>query len=328
MSGHWQLSDAVWRFLARTSEKVAQSCVGALSSTLEPILIIYRDLTQEQLDHEYNVRAGIPDYQDIFDRWKHDSAEFRASSVILDEIEYGQGKAQSIDIFKTERRGEPLVVFIHGGYWQSLDKSDFSYIARPYIEDGLNFAAINYRLAPTVSMAEIVSDVRDALVWLYRNATAHGYDAERIFVTGSSAGGHLTAVSLSTDWREFGAPANMIKGGCALSGLYDLEPIRLCYLNEKVRLNSADAHKFSPVHHIPSSASPLILAVGGDESTEFHRQQESYADAWRASGLSCTVIEQTNGHHFDMCDRLGDPSSAVYRSVVEMTRTSKALERN
>lgn len=287
-------------------------------------MIIYGDLTQAQLDQEYNVRAGIPDYQNIFDRWKRDSAAFRTSDSILRDLKYGHGAAQGIDIFRTGERGAPLIVFIHGGYWQSLDKSDFSYIARPYVEDGLNFAAINYRLAPAASMAEIVADVRDALVWLYRNAESHGCDPENIFVTGSSAGGHLTAISLSTDWREFGVPLNMIKGGCALSGLYDLEPIRLTYLNEKVCLDAEAAYQFSPIHHVPTIAPPLLLAVGGDESAEFHRQQANYADAWRARGLSCEIIEQTDGHHFDMCDRLGDRRSPVYQAVVKMARASEA----
>jgi len=234
------------------------------------------------------------------------------------DLAYGSDRAQKIDLFKTAKSNAPVVVFIHGGYWHSLDKSDFSYISRSFVEDGLNFAAINYRLAPAVTMQDIVSDVQSALLWLYRNLAKHDCDRERIFVTGSSAGGHLTALSVSTDWEKLGGPRDLIKGGCALSGLYDLEPIRLSYLNKSVKLNVGSADRFSPINTIPSEAPHLLLAVGGDESSEFHRQQETYARAWRNAGLSCEIIEQTDGHHFDMCDRLGDRGSAIYQSVVKM----------
>lgn len=284
----------------------------------EAILPVYRNFTQVELDTEYNVRAGIPDYQEIFDRWKSDSEAFRRMSHFEADLRYGPDHQQSIDLFRTSRSGAPIVVFIHGGYWQSLDKSDFSYIARPYLEDGMNFAAINYRLAPAVSMKEIIEDCRAALVWLHQNASRFNCDEKSIYVTGSSAGGHLTAMMLATDWRSYMAPPDLVKGGCALSGLYDLEPIRLCYLNGNVRLDESDVRLYSPVLAIPSSMPKLLLSVGGDESSEFHRQQHEYGQALRAAGIGCEVIEQIDGHHFDMCDRLGDRNELLYHAVKDM----------
>ncbi|CAO3456354.1 MULTISPECIES: alpha/beta hydrolase [Azospirillum] len=285
---------------------------------------IYRSFTQDQLDLEYNVRAGIPDHLDIFDRWKNDSEKFRQSANLHENLRYGADAAQSIDLFCSAGENAPIVVFIHGGYWQSLDKSDFSYIAKSYIEDGFNFAAVNYRLAPSVSMANIVSDVQNALLWLYRNAQTYRCDPGRIYVTGSSAGGHLTAMMMSTDWRSLSAPSDLVKGGCALSGLYDLEPIRLCYLNEKVRLDQNSAREFSPILRVPAAAAPLLISVGGGESSEFHRQQAVYVQAWREAGLTVQEIEQTDGHHFDMCDRLGDRREPLYQAVVGLIRSHGA----
>ncbi|MCM8735435.1 alpha/beta hydrolase [Azospirillum sp. A1-3] len=285
---------------------------------------VYRNFTQEQLDMEYNVRAGIPDHLDIFNRWKSDSEEFRGSARLHENLQYGTDAAQSIDLFLSAEINAPIVVFIHGGYWQSLDKSDFSYIAKPYIEDGFNFAAVNYRLAPSVSMAEIVSDVQNAMLWLYRNARSYRCDPERIYVTGSSAGGHLTAMMMSTDWQSLLAPSDLVKGGCALSGLYDLEPIRLCYLNQKVGLDQQSAREYSPILRIPAVAPPLLIAVGGDESSEFHRQQALYVQAWREAGLFVQEIDQPDGHHFDMCDRLGDRREPLYQAVVGMIRAHSA----
>jgi len=287
-------------------------------------MLVYRNFTQDELDSQYNVRNGIPDYLDIFARWKRESAEFRGQAQHYFELTYGNDPAQKIDLFLAGRNDAPLVVFIHGGYWHSLDKSDFSYIARPYIDADLNFAAINYRLAPSVKMEAIVSDVRNALLFLHNSGGCYGYAWKHIYVTGSSAGGHLTAVALSTDWTRYGASTNLVKGGCALSGLYDLEPILLCYLNDKVQLDHQDVRDFSPIQNLPAKAPPLLLAVGGDESAEFQRQQADYFAAWQSSGLAVSVIEQTDGHHFDMCDRLGDRDSAVFKALKTMIDRDEA----
>ncbi|ACI92106.1 putative esterase [Afipia carboxidovorans OM5] len=285
---------------------------------------VYRGFTQDELDSQYNVRNGIPDYLDIFERWARESAEFRAQARHYFELTYGSNPAQKIDLFLSGRDNAPLVVFIHGGYWHSLDKSDFSYIARPYIDAGLNFATINYRLAPSVKMEAIVSDVRNALLFLHNTGGCYGYAWKHIYVTGSSAGGHLTATALSTDWVRYGVPPDLVRGGCALSGLYDLEPILLSYLNDKVQLDRQDVRDFSPIQNLPRKASPLLLAVGGDESDEFQRQQANYFAAWQSAGLSVEVIEQTNGHHFDMCDRLGDRDNVIFKAVMAMVNEDKA----
>jgi arylformamidase len=283
---------------------------------------VYRDYDQAALDRQYNVRASIPDHLEIFARWKHDSEQFRASVArrAMLNLPYGSDPAQTIDLFRATQTGAPIVVFIHGGYWQSLDKSDFSYIGAHYLEDGINFGAVNYRLAPRVSMDEIVADNRAALLSLQANAATYGCDPEAIYVTGSSAGGHLTAVMVLTAWEACGGRQDLVKGGCALSGLYDLEPIRLCYLNNTVGLDATAALRHSPLRHVPERAPPLILAVGGDESEEFHRQQREFQAAWTAKGLACQVVEQADGHHFDMCDRLGRRGEPVYEAVVAMVR--------
>ncbi|TPQ33153.1 alpha/beta hydrolase, partial [Cupriavidus pinatubonensis] len=155
---------------------------------------VYRNFNQEGLDQQYNVRAGIPGFQDIFRGWEKTSAEFRRAHPVRENLAYGPNIKQALDFFPANTKDRPLLVFIHGGYWQSLDKSDFSYIAAPYLRHDINVAVVNYRLAPDVSMGEIVGDNRGAVAWLYRNAGELGCDANRIFVSGHSAGGHLTAM--------------------------------------------------------------------------------------------------------------------------------------
>jgi arylformamidase len=283
-------------------------------------MTVYKNFSQKELDLQYNVRARIPETESIFARWLDTSEATRArfADVLTLDLRYGEDGAQTIDVFSCGKTDRPLVVFIHGGYWQSLDKKYFSYIADAYLAEDLNFAAINYRLAPNASMDAIVEDCRQATACLYREAGNLGFDPEQIYLTGSSAGGHLVAEMAATDWSARGLPGDIIKAGCALSGLYDLEPIRLCYLNKVLGMDAEMARRNSPVHKVPQNGPPLLLSYGGAETNEFDCQQSDFADAWKAQGLDCTVLAQSDGHHFDMVDRLGDPDAELFRAVLSL----------
>lgn len=290
---------------------------------------VYREFDQAALDAQYNILGMIPGYQEVYDRWHAASAKTMQAATAKGQVSYHYGPfpAQDLDLFRTEAANGPLVIFIHGGYWRSQDKSWFSHVAEPYCARGCNVAVINYRLTPRVTMDQIVDDVRACTVWLSAHAQELGFDADRIFVAGSSAGGHLTAALLATPWAELGVRADIVKGGCALSGLYDLEPIRLCFLNQVVGLDAAMARRQSPQHHVPKTAAPLILSVGGIESPEFHRQQDDYAQAWRAQGLECRVVTQDGGHHFDMIDRWSDENHPLFKAFMEMIASHAAVPR-
>jgi len=281
-------------------------------------MLVYRNFNQAALDEQYNVRAGIPDYLDIFERWAVTSREVRDASHVLENVHYGSEDAQALDFFPARTPGGPLLVFIHGGYWQSLDKSDFSYLAAPYIRNDINVAVLNYRLAPKVGMDDIVADNRSALIWLHRNAAKLAFDADQMFLSGHSAGGHLTALLAGTDWSSYGLPAGIIKGGCAISGLYDLEPIRLCYLNKIVGLTPEQVELFSPVKNLPVSNIPVILTVGGEESGEYHRLQQQYSEALENNGTVVKIVSQSDGHHFDAVDRFADENHRLFQAMSGM----------
>lgn len=285
--------------------------------------LVYRDLDQTDLDAQYNIRAQIPDHPEISRRWAADSERVRIAlgSRAKIDVPFGPDALQKLDLFLTEKSGGPLLVFIHGGYWRAQDKSEFSYVAETYVASGINLAVINYRLAPRVTMDDIVADVRASIAFLHRNSANYGYASDKIYVSGSSAGGHLTVMSLMTDWKDFGLPADTLKGGCALSGLYDLEAIRLCYLNKEIGLDQPTATRNSPILHLPKASAPLILSVGGAESPEFHRQQSEFAHAWRGAGLECSVVDQVGGHHFDMIDRLADPATELWVATQQMMKS-------
>ncbi len=283
--------------------------------------IVYRGMTQDQLDAQYNIRAMVPDYPEIFKSWADRSARAREALKGRSKLDlgYGPDPAQKLDLFLA-KPGASLLIFIHGGYWRAQDKSEFSYVAEPYVAAGISVAVVNYRLAPRVTIDEIVNDIRQSVAYLHKTAAEHGFDPDRIFISGTSAGGHLTVSGLATRWEEFGLPANALKGGCALNGLYDLEPIRLCYLNTEIGITPETSKRQSVIHHLPTKAPPLILSTGGDESEEFQRHQRDLAAAWHQAGLVCTVVDQIDGHHFDIIERFIDTNGPLWRAVLELVR--------
>jgi arylformamidase len=276
-------------------------------------MALYRDYDRAGLDAQYFLRARVPEHPEYFRRWAEDSAAVRRTRPCQLDIPYD---GERLDLFPAERRPAPCLLFIHGGYWQALDKSDFSFLVPAFQDAGVAVAVVNYTLAPKAGMDEIVRQNRAAVAWLQRNAREYGLDPARIHVAGHSAGGHLTAMVLATDWSAFGLDRDPVRGACAISGLYDLEPIRLCYLNDVLGLDAIGAERNSPIHHLPKQSPPLILSVGTGETDEFLRQQEAFAAAWRAAGLALEVADQSGDHHFAVVERLGESQGPLHRAVM------------
>lgn len=285
---------------------------------------VYRDYDQAALDAQFNLRARWPEHTEYFARWAEDSAALRRRLGGHLDLAYGPSAGQKLDLFVPAAvAAPPLLAFIHGGYWQSLDKGDFSYLAAPYLEAGIAFASLNYDLAPEVSVEEILRQVRAALAWLYRHAGDFGADPARLHVAGHSAGGHLTAMAMATDWRALSGdgsalPEDLVKGGCSVSGVYELEPLRLSYQQAVLDLTPDMARRLTPLGDLPRRAGPLILAVGSEETEEFLRQQNDYAAAWRQAGLALQVVELPGGNHFSAIDAFGAADHPLFAAVSSM----------
>ena len=276
-------------------------------------MALYRGYDKAGLDAQYFLRARVPNYAEYFRRWKDESAAVRRARPCRLDLAYD---VEALDLFPAGTRMAPCLLFIHGGYWQALDKSDFSYLVPAFQDAGVAVAVLNYTLAPKAKMDEIVRQNRAAVAWLHRNAGAYGIDPGRLHVAGHSAGGHLTAMILATDWAGLGLDHHPVRGACAISGLYDLEPIRLCYLNEVLGLDAAAAERNSPLRHLPRHSPPLILSVGTGETDEFLRQQAEFATAWRGAGLALEIADQPGDHHFEVIDRLGQPGTPLHQAVM------------
>ena len=267
------------------------------------------------LEAEYNNRALVPEHPAIFERWRRESASVCASTPCTLDLAYGDQPHHKLDLFHaTNPRG--TVVFIHGGYWRSLDKSDFSFLAKPFVDAGLSVAAINYRLCPSVPLSDVVEDCRLALAWIIANGGTHSLPVERIALAGHSAGGHLVAMLYATDWQQRQCDCACIIGGMALSGVYDLAPLLACSMNADLKLDDPLAQANSPIHLVPTLTVPLHLAVGAEESRAFQTQSRQLAAAW--PNICETPEEVKNANHFTVVDFFAQPAHQTFLRVLRL----------
>ena len=266
----------------------------------------------------YNLRLRHPDFEDYFAVWEAESVRVREALACTLDVRYGPGPNMTADLFPAPAAaaGAPIQVFIHGGYWRAMDKDVHSFPAEGFVAAGGAAVSLNYALAPAVTLDTIVEQCRTAIEWLADNAGRLNGDPDRIFVSGHSAGGHLTAMMLCTDWAARGRPAGLVKGGTAISGIFDLASIRETSINDDVRLDAESALRNSPIHHLPETGAPLIAAVGAAETPAFVAQNRAFAEAWRARGFEATVMEIEGLHHYNVVSEMGRPGSALTQAAL------------
>jgi len=274
---------------------------------------IYRGMDKVALDAAYNNSAAVANSADLMARGRERSAVVRAGPRAKLDIAYGGRPRERLDYFASGASKPPLIVFIHGGYWQRNDKDMFAFIADGPRPHGIDVALVGYTLAPDVRLTDIVAEVRRSLTYLAEHADALGFDRDRLFVSGWSAGGHLTAMAGDH-------PA--VRGGIPISGIFELEPIALCYLDEKLHLDAGEIATLSPLRILPERIAPLHMFVGGDELPELVRQSTVYAEAAHARGLPVTLDVMAGHNHFTILDEVSRPDGAITRVLVEMTRST------
>ena len=276
--------------------------------------LVYRGFTADDLDREYNNRRKVPDYQLYYDDWEARSRSFRQSAQRAHlDIPFGPGEFENLDLFLPDASDAPLHIYIHGGYWQWMYKESFSFLGKAFVEAGAAFAAINYALCPSVTMDDLIQQVRAACAFLYREAPQFGYSPDKLHVSGHSAGGQLTAMMLATDWQAFGAklPPDLIKSGLSISGIFDLEPLRHHEIGVALQLDEAAARRLSPLYLAPAAKAPFVLAVGGEEGNEFNRQSQAMADAWEKQGMPMEMMILPGKNHFSVLNALTDPADVL-----------------
>lgn len=275
----------------------------------------------EERDRQYNARASVPDFDACVREYAERSAWARSRCVGLHDLRYGPTKDERLDIFPvvSARQPSPLFIFMHGGYWRGQTKEDAALVAKPLVDAGVAVATLEYPLLPAVTLAQTVAAVRGAVAWLYAHAARFGVDPERLYAGGSSAGGHLTGMLLAPGWQaSYGVPADVIKGGVGLSGLYDIRPLCETHANEWLRLHPEQARLLSPLFLLPETAVPLILSVGGLETDGFKNQTRAYEAAWQARGFPMRRVDAPQCNHFDLLCETADPHSPLSRAMLEM----------
>ena len=276
-------------------------------------------LSADFVEREYNLRQAFPDHPQWFARWSAESAAARSRLDSRLDVRYGSGPKQTLDLFPAESpRG--ALLFIHGGYWRALDKGDHSFVAPAFVDQGVGVVVINYDLCPNVSIAHIVEECRQAVAWLWREGRSQGVPVERLFIAGHSAGGHLVAMLYATDWRRYGVPVDAIRGGLSVSGVFDLEPLIQVSFNADLKLDSGKARAMSPIHCTAEVRAPLLLAVGGGETSEFSRQSWLLWERWPECRPATThsPLFIADRHHYSVMSELGDRKSELTAATLEM----------
>jgi len=271
------------------------------------------------LDAQYNNRERVPQTAQILARWAESSKLARERLQGKLDIRYGDQPGEALDVFPAAHAGAPVLVFIHGGYWRTLDKADQSFIAPAFVEAGATVVVPNYALCPSVTIETIALQMTRALAWVWRNPGVHSGDPNRIAIAGHSAGGHLAAMLLSCRWKEVGddLPLRLLQGALSISGLYDLEPIRLTpFLQADLQLTPQSVKRLSPAF-FPRPRGTLYAVAGLDESDEFLRQNQLIRDQWGPT--SVPVCETVVGRdHFTVLHDLADPACRLHELALRL----------
>jgi arylformamidase len=274
--------------------------------------------TADEVERGYNNRDAVPDHARWFARWTELSVAALASERVARDLRYGPGPKETLDLFVPRGPARGTFLFVHGGYWRSIDKADHAFVAPPLTAQGCAVGLVNHDLCPQVTIAEIVEQCARAVAWVVREGARHGACADRLVVGGHSSGGHLAAMMMAHDWRGHGFASSPVHGGVSLSGLHDLRPLTRFSYNVDLKLDEAEAARLSPALLRPTTGGPLAIAVGGAETGEFLRQSDLLWDAWPDNhpGGATGPLVIAGKHHFDVVLEHADPTSPLTRSVV------------
>ncbi|TXI05817.1 MAG: alpha/beta hydrolase [Rhizobium sp.] len=277
---------------------------------------------RDRLDIDYNARATVGDrFADEMHAYRETSDEARGEWLRFADVAYDRESGQTLDIFGPESSDEkrPVFLFIHGGYWRALSKHDSAMMAGMLAKAGIMTAVMDYRLAPTVTLAEIVREVRAALSFLWHHGGRYGIDPDRIHIGGSSAGGHLAGMLLASGWHEdFGVPENVIKSALPLSGLFELAPVAASFPQEWLSLDERQVDALSPIRHLPRLGCPITVAWAEKEAPGFKRQSTAFAEAWQDLGHPVRSLEIPVRNHFDILMELRNEETALSQALLTM----------
>jgi arylformamidase len=282
---------------------------------------VFLDYDQAALDAAYDQAAYAPNREQLIKRRIRDSELARHRVGEPERFAYGPAEIERLDIYRTRSDAAPVFVFIHGGAWRSGRSKDFATPAEMFLAAGAHYVVPDFAWVQDIggSLMVLADQVRRAIAWVHDKAAHLGGDPNQLYVGGQSSGGHLAAVALTTDWPlDFGLPADMIKGGMCISGMYDLTPVRLSARSNYVEFDDATVAALSPIRHLDRLHAPLIVAYGTCETPEFQRQNREFAAAVRAAGKTVQLLVGENYNHFELPESLGNPYGLLGRAALDL----------
>ena len=285
------------------------------ASTATEVGAVWRGYDQAGIDLQYNSRGTVPDVTLYLREYAIRTAAAKASLGCIENIAYGERSNELLDIYQAAVESAPVMVFLHGGDWRALSKEDSGFAATAFLAAGATFVALDFEQVPAATLPAMGAQVRRALNWLWRNVAAHGGDPERIHIAGHSSGANLVGQLLMTDWaNDFDAPADLVKSAVVISGLGDLEPVRLSFRNAQLNLTPEVVAQVSLLRNATKVDCPLLVAVGTNETADYRLQSREIASDWKAQGKHAELFELAGRHHFDAVLEWADPTSALFRA--------------
>jgi arylformamidase len=288
---------------------------------------LYRSfVTQADIDAQYNAAHGVADAAAEARHFVTRSAEARQELRCVLDIPFGPTLAETLDIFPADLKGAPVFIFLHGGYWRALSSKEFSCVAIGPQQRGITTVVVNYALCPHVAIDEITRQTRAAIFWVLRNIDRYGGDPARVALGGHSAGGHLAAMCLQTDWQGiYGLPGTPLRAALLVSGLYDLEPLRYSYLQPQIQLDDGVIRRNSPAFSVRRCATPALITWGETETSEFERQSSVFHEAWHAAGNPSELRPQPGANHFSVIHGFESPTSDLCQWLAGKLASAQAL---
>lgn len=280
--------------------------------------VVFLDYDQAELDAAYNQAAYAPNMEVVLKRMATNSEATRRRLGTPERFAYGPSDLEQLDLFRARQPNAPINVFIHGGGWRQRWARDYAFIAENFVGAGAHVALLDFVGVEGTDgkLMPIADQVRRGVAWVYQNAARLGADPSRFYVSGHSSGGHLTGVVLTTDWRKFGLPPDLISGGLISSGMYDLHPVRLSARSGYVKFDDATEAELSSQRHLDRLRCPVIVTHGTAETPEFQRQARDFTAATQAAGKPVQLLVGEGYNHFEILETLANPYGLLGRAVL------------
>jgi arylformamidase len=288
---------------------------------------VFMDYDQVELDAAYDQSFYAPLARQVIKRYASNSEAVRARIGQPLRESYGPTAIEQLDIYRTKRPNAPIFVFIHGGAWLGGEAKNYAFPAEMFVNAGAHYVALDFVAikAANGDLRVMAEQVRRAIAWVYKNAASFGGDRDRLYIGGHSSGGHLCGVALVTDWpKDFGLPADMVKGGLCMSGMYDMKAVRLSKRSSYVKFTDEMERAMSSQRQLDQLRAPIVVSYGTNETPEFQRQNRDFAAVVKAAGKPVELVEAPNFNHFEIAESLGNPYGPNGRAALALMKLSAA----